>query len=138
MVSWRDTASEAAQGDLDGLLDSALTMAEQRLSERGEFYPFALVVDRSGATEVVAAGTGSAQHAQELNARAVVAMRADIRAAALVVDVRLPETGGDGIEVHLEHAEGTALGVLEPYRVEHGEVIAGGLEAFSAQRRIWQ
>ncbi|WP_431965217.1 hypothetical protein [Nocardia sp. bgisy134] len=138
MVSWRDTASEAAQGDLDGLLDTALTMAEQRLSERGEFYPFALVVNRSGGTEIVAAGTGSAQHAQELNVRAVVGMRAEIRAAALVVDVRLPESGGDGIDVHLEHAEGTALSVLEPYRVEHGEVIAGGLEAFSAQRRIWQ
>ncbi len=113
-------------------------MAEQRLSERGEFYPFGLVVDRSGGTRVIAVGTGSAQRAQELNVQAVVGMRAEIRAAALVVDVRLPETGGEGIDVHLEHAEGAALSVLEPYRVERGEVLPGGLEAFSAARRIWR
>ncbi|MEV2224411.1 hypothetical protein AB0E01_31675 [Nocardia vinacea] len=137
MVAWREAASDEAQSDLDGLLDEALTLAERRLSERGQFFPFGLVVDSSGATQLIAADAQAAQQAHESNIRAVAAMRAQVRAAALVVDVRLPETGGDGIEVFLEHAEGIALNVLEPYQLQGEVVVGGALEASTAQRRIW-
>jgi hypothetical protein len=130
--------SEVAQDDLDGLLDTALTMAEERLVDKGAFYPFVLVVqDETGVTDVVGLPYTSAQQAQELGYRAIGAMRPQIRAAAVISDVRLPETGGDGIEVFLEHAEGIALSVLQPYRLAGGEMLPGSLEAHSAQQRIW-
>jgi len=51
-----------------------------------------------------------------------------IRAAAAVFDVALPETSSGGIEVPLEHADGPAISVLEPYTVSDGEVRAEPLE----------
>ncbi|WP_175648027.1 hypothetical protein [Nocardia donostiensis] len=50
--------------------------------------------------------------------------------------MRLPEIGGDGISVFLEHAEGVALSVLEAYRLDAGEVVPGTLEAHSERRQI--
>ncbi|WP_067839707.1 hypothetical protein [Nocardia lijiangensis] len=137
-MSWRDTTSEAAQADIDDLLDVALNMAEERLSERGQFVPFGVVIDRSGGRRVITSEADSAQRAHQMNFQAVSSMRSQIRAAALVADVRLPETDSDGVEVHLEHAEGPAISVLEPYRIEQGSVVAEALEGFTAQRRIWQ
>ncbi|WP_216897721.1 hypothetical protein [Nocardia alni] len=138
MATWRDRVSESAQEDLDGLLDVALTMAEERLADKGAFYPFALVVNgETGVVDVVGLPYASAPQAQELGYRAVGAMRSQIRAAAVVADVRLPETGGDGIDVFLEHAEGIALGILQPYHLADSEVVPGSLEAHSAQQRIW-
>lgn len=136
-MSWRDTTSEAAQADLDGLLDSVIVLAETKLAERGEFYPFAMAVGLDGATRLVEAGVGTARQARELNLRALRGMRSQIRAAALVVDVRLPETSSSGIEVHLEHVDGPAIGILEPYTITGGEVSAAPLEGFTAQRAVW-
>ncbi|MEV0296067.1 hypothetical protein [Nocardia sp. NPDC050710] len=137
VVSWRESASAAAQADLDGLLEAALDMAESRVAESGEFYPFGVVVDKHGRTEIIAAGVGSAQEAQRFVYRAISDRRRDLRAAAVATDVRLPETTGDAIEVHLEHAEGTALGVLEPYRIEGEDVVTSSLRAYSEARKIW-
>lgn len=137
MATWREHTSATAQADLDGLLDAALGMAEHTLAERGAFHPFGLVVDRDGRTEVIAVESGPAQLAQEHAYQAIAARRKEIRAAAVVTDVSLPETGGDAIDVQLEHAEGTALSVLEPYRIVDGDVRPEPLEAHSEQRRIW-
>ncbi|MGV9674776.1 hypothetical protein ACWDSJ_05820 [Nocardia sp. NPDC003482] len=138
VATWRDRVSESAQNDLDGLLDTALTMAEERLGAEGVFHPFGLVVAAStGGTDVVSLPFGPSDRARDNAFRAVRGMRSRIRAAAVVVDVRLPETGGDGVDVFLEHAEGVALSVLEPYRIEDGEVRPEPLEAHSEARRIW-
>ncbi|MGX1772068.1 hypothetical protein ACWIGW_08130 [Nocardia brasiliensis] len=138
MVAWRETASDLAQSDLDGLLDEALTVAEQRLTEHGQLVPFGIVVDRRGTTQLITAEASGATQSLALGTAAIGAMRSRIRAAALVVDVRLPDTGGDGIEVFLEHAEGIALTVLEPYRLAGKNLSVSPLEASTAQRRIWR
>ncbi|MFI6313220.1 hypothetical protein ACIBEK_24230 [Nocardia fusca] len=136
-MSWRETTSEAVQADLDALLDSAIVLAEKKLSKRGEFYPFAMAVEIDGGQRLIEAGAGTARQAREMNLQALRGMRNQIRAAVLVVDVALPETSSSGIEVHLEHVDGPAIGVLEPYTITGGEVTAAPLEGFTAQRAVW-
>jgi hypothetical protein len=58
IMSWRDNAPEPVQADLDGLLDSAISLAEKKLSERGEFFPFGMAVDTGGGMRMVEAGAG--------------------------------------------------------------------------------
>ncbi|OQS13941.1 hypothetical protein B0T36_17685 [Nocardia donostiensis] len=94
------------------------------------------MVDRDGAVEVDADESASARAASEQLVRAIPGMHRDVRPAAIATDVRLPEIGGDGISVFLEHAEGVALSVLEAYRLDAGEVVPGTLEAHSERRQI--
>ena len=54
MASWRDSASQQTQEDLDDLLGSTLDLAQHQLRTRGEFYPFAMTVNTSGERETVA------------------------------------------------------------------------------------
>jgi hypothetical protein len=129
--------SESAQEDLDGLLDTALTLAEGRLETGGEFFPFALVVKTGGMTDMVALPPMSAQQAQQMSYQVLGGMRTEIRAAAVVVDLRAPEKNRDVIDVFLEHAEGIALSVQEPYLLDDGEVLSEGLEAHTEKKRIW-
>lgn len=136
-MSWRDSVPERVQADLDGLLDAAIGLAEKKLSERGEFFPFAMAVDASGGTRVIESAADTAQQAREVNISALRRMRSEIRAAAVVVDVLVPETGTAAIEAHFEHRDGPAISVLEPYTVTGGEVSAEPLEAFTAGHVVW-
>ncbi|MBF6363888.1 hypothetical protein IU447_27665 [Nocardia farcinica] len=136
-MSWRDSAPELVQNDLDGLLDSALSLAEQHLAERGGFFPFAMTVGLDGRVNVVNAVAEDAQTAKQRAVEALRSMRRRIRAAAVVVDVAVPASGSSGIEVHLEHAEGPAIGVLEPYAVRGGNVSVGALEGYRTEPVIW-
>jgi hypothetical protein len=145
MTSWRDHASLLAQNDLDGLLDPALGFAQEQLAEHGEFFPYAVIVGVDGQTEMVAARPDPAND-QPASADLITACRAtlterrdQLRAAAVVADIRMPEGGGDAIRVELEHAEGVALTVLLPYaRKRFGKAIDyGQLSAGASARHIW-
>ncbi|NKX90152.1 hypothetical protein [Nocardia coubleae] len=122
---------------MDDLLDAALIRAEEQLTQHGEFYPFSVAIDIAGNRKLFGAGTGDARRAKELNFDALRARRTDIRAAAVVIDVSLPETGSSGIEVHIEHADGPAIGVLKPYTISDRRVNAAPLEGFTAEHLIW-
>lgn len=141
MASWRDTASEQAQEDLDGLLGLALDFAQQQLDKYLEFYPYAVVVDAAGHQRMVAADTGEEQPASADLITTLIAnlgdQRDELRAVAIVADVRLPELGSDAVRVTLEHADGVALAVALPYRprrfgrgVDYGDLQAGEASAF--------
>jgi len=47
-VSWRDGTSAETQADIDGLMRAALTLAAQRLTADGGFYPVAATLSRAG------------------------------------------------------------------------------------------
>lgn len=141
MASWRDTTSQQAQDDLDGLLDPALGFAQQQLDSHGEFYPYAVVVDADGQQRMVAADTGDERPALADLITTLIAALSDKRdrlgAAAIVADVRLPETGSDAIRVTLEHSERIALTALLPYKtrrfgraIDYGDLQSGAADAF--------
>jgi hypothetical protein len=142
--SWRETASAEARADLDGLLNVALGFAQQQLTTRGEFYPYAAAIGADGQPEMVAAqphpGDDSPRSADVAAAcfGALTDKRDSIRAGAVVSDVRMSD-GGDAIRVDLEHADGHALTVLLPYAKKRltKKVEFGQLRAEVGQRQIW-
>jgi hypothetical protein len=141
MASWRDAASQQAQDDLDGLLDPALGFAQQQLDMHGEFYPYAVVVEETGDQRMVAADAGEQRPASADLITALISalteQRSELRAAAIVADVRVPEIGSDAVRVTLEHCEQIALTVLLPYRrrrfgrgIDYGALQAGATAPF--------
>jgi hypothetical protein len=142
MTSWRETTSQQAQEDLDALLELILPFAQQQLAEHGEFFPFAAAVGADGAPRLIAAdpGRGERPASTDVLDQLVGGLReqaGDIRAAALVADVRVGES--DAARVELEHRDGQAICVLLPYkrrRLRRG-VDYGELGAAPAQPRIW-
>lgn len=136
-MSWRDTTPQPVQDDVDNLLDSALTLAEGHLRDNGTFFPFGLAVDRSGSVQVVDVDAPDALRAKKMLFAALSQLRSDLRAAAVITDVALPETASSGIEIHLEHAHGIAIGVLEPYNLSAGQLETEPLEGHTAVRAVW-
>lgn len=145
MTSWRDSASAQAQDDLDGLLGVAIEFAQQQLDTRGEFFPFAATIGSDGQAEMIAARPdphdehpASADVIDACTA-ALTNKRGQIRAGAVVADVRLPDQSSDAIRVDLEHADGHALTVLLPYtkkKLRRG-IDYGQIRAQAGHRRIW-
>lgn len=143
MSSWRDSASQESQDDLDNLLNAVLPLAQQLLDDAGEFYPYGADITLAGATEMVMGhpGTGGDNPASADVINVLwegFRTKADrLRAAAIVADFRMAES--DAIRVELEHRDGHALVVIMPYRtdpqrqsIEYLELRAG-----SGSQRIW-
>ena len=144
MSSWRDTASAPAQEDLDELLNAVLGFAQQQLSAHGEFYPYAAAIDSEGEVVMIAARPDpNDEHPRSADVVAaclgtLTDRRQRIRAGAIVTDVRVQD-GGDAIRVDLEHAEGHAHTVLQPYTKKRlsKKIEFGQLRAQARQRQIW-
>lgn len=112
----------AGPNDLDRLLGASVQTATQLLSEKGEFYPFALAVSEAG--EVVSPSVTppsdhpTADEVVELLVEALRAGRDGLRATAICTDVRLRSDEGeerDAIRLELEAATGDPLVVVVPY-----------------------
>jgi hypothetical protein len=58
MTSWRESASEQAQNDVDALLNAALPLAQQMLERHGEFFPYGVAIDLAGEEHMLAAYDG--------------------------------------------------------------------------------
>jgi hypothetical protein len=145
-MSWRDTASQECQDDLDRLLQEALPLARQLLAKRGEFYPYAVKLSNSGETGMVAAYEGSEHPAStDLLTMLYDGLRgqgAGLRATAIVSDVRIRNPDSDAIRVEVEHREGVAMVVVLPYRVQKKllgrEVTYGDMIGESSEQKIWR
>jgi hypothetical protein len=100
MASWRDSASQTAQDDLDTLFGAVLPFAEQTLGKSGEMYPFGASVSDDGQVAMLAGAAGMDEHPRSndvLNSLYLGAQSqsAQCRAFAFVADVRA--NGGDAV-----------------------------------------
>jgi hypothetical protein len=119
MTTWRDSAAQQSQDDLDGLLNATLPFAQQMLAKNGEFYPFGAAVTAGGETRLVAADPDRGEHPASGEVLSSLLdgfrrTREDLRAVAVCSDVRLPDA--DAVRVELEHRDGQAMTVLLPYK----------------------
>lgn len=142
MASWRDSASTAAQGDLDRLLNEVVPYARAHLVPGAEMLPFGASLDDSGDLSMLAVAPGAQVPS---GARAVLDLLYDDardgsahgRAFAFVADVR---SGDDpAIRVDLEHREGVALLVTLSYTHSRlrRRVVLGPMVVRTGTRRIW-
>jgi hypothetical protein len=142
MVSWRDTASVAAQDDLDQMLNAVLPFAEQTLSRYGELLPFGAAVSSDGQVVLLAADPGLGEHPPSVavldtlyaGARASADTR---RAVAFVADVRA--NGADALRLELEHRQGVTLVLVVPYtRSRFRRTITfGEMQGSPGRARVW-
>jgi hypothetical protein len=141
MTSWRDSASQQAQDDLDGLLNMTLPFAQQMLAKRGEFYPFGATVTTSGKMQLLAGELGQEHPASaDVVSLLVERLRQDrgsLRAVAICSDVRLRDS--DAVRVELEHQDGQVIAVLMPYRKRRfgGGVEYDDLRGGTADKQVW-
>ena len=136
MTSWRATATEQAQDDLDRLLELTLPFAQQQLAQHGEFFPFAAAVSADGSPRLLSADpavVGQRPASMDVLEHLLGGLRdqaGGLRAVALVADVRVEDS--DAVRVELEHRDGQAIRVLLPYKkkrlrrgVDYGALVAG-------------
>jgi hypothetical protein len=127
------------RGDLDPLLEESVAVARRFLENRGEFFPFGMVLADKGEVAYVDGWTGDEQpQSKEVIDLLVSGFRrgagqGKYLATALTADVRLSGRDGDAIRVTLEHRDGTAIHCFLPYRKsangwEYGEVFATAAE----------
>lgn len=149
--------------DLDGVLGTALAVAQEQLTEHGGIMPFAVVLENEAATARRVAEDNDAPEDGEPSLRMVLVapegdedddldgnevveallsslreQRTDLTAVAVVSDVTLLEGGSDAIHVEAEHVDGQLAGLLQPYKLdgetpEWGELMGDDPEA----ARVW-
>lgn len=135
------------RAELDALLDLLLKFAQQMLRKRGEFFPFGGTVSSEGQVSMTAADTGDQRPASQAVVELLAGgMRAQasagqIRAAAICYDSRFTPEGGaktDAIAVSLEHRDGDAVLVMQPYsKGRFTGLKFGQLVALAPERRVF-
>lgn len=110
--------------ELDLLLDPLLRFAQEMLRKQGEFLPFGGTITSEGQVSLTATDTGDERPpSQEVIELLASGMRAQatagqIRAAAICYNARFTPEGGektDAIAVSLDHRDGDATLVMQPY-----------------------
>lgn len=130
---------------LDDVLDALLPFAHSLLEKHGEFFPFGAATGREGKVSMVAADTGT-EHppSDEVMELIRTAMRRDSDkyvAVGLCSDVRVrtspdaPPT--DAICVSLEHRDGMAVDVVEPYAKRGTKMEYGSLSAQQGRKTVF-
>jgi hypothetical protein len=106
MTSWRDSASQQAQDDLDGLLNVTLPFARQMLAERGEFYSFGATVAVSGETRLLAGDPGQGERPASADVLSTLLeglrqRRSDLRAvpSAPMFDLKTQMRSGSSLSI---------------------------------------
>jgi hypothetical protein len=131
----------------EALLDPLLDFAQELLRKRGEFFPFGATMSAEGEVSLAAAATDSDQPAsQDVIDLLAAGMRQQaqagaIRATGICYDSRFALEGAapsDAIAVSLEHRDGDAVLVMQPYsKGRFSGFTFGDLVAVPPERRVF-
>lgn len=130
---------------LDDILEALLPFAHGLLDKHGEFFPFGAAMGRDGKVSMVAGDTGTehppSDEVMELIREAMRRDRDKYVAVGLCYDVRVRTSADapptDAICVSLEHRDGMAVDVVEPYAKRGGKVAYGSLAAQQGRRVVF-
>lgn len=124
-LPWRDSVPEATATDLENLLGTGVSAAQEQLERNGGFLPFALTVQNDGEVRLVAVSPADSPAGEDadFDADAMISdlhallrqNRDDFRAAAVVCDIMLLEEDSDAISVATEHRDGAVFAAVLPY-----------------------
>ncbi|MET3772882.1 hypothetical protein ACJJV6_11525 [Arthrobacter nitrophenolicus] len=123
--AWRDSVPDSTATDLENLLGTGVSAAQEQLQRNGGFLPFALTVQNDGEVRLVAVSPADAADDPDadFDADAMISdlhtllrqNRDDFRAAAIVCDIMLVEEDSDAIHVAAEHRDGSVFAAVLPY-----------------------
>ena len=123
--AWRDSGPDSTATDLENLLGTGVSAAQEQLQRNGGFLPFALTVQNDGEVRLLAVSPADAADDPEadFDADAMISdlrtllrqNRDDFRAAAIVCDILLVEEDSDAIHVAAEHRDGSVFAAVLPY-----------------------
>ena len=143
----RAEASSEAKMESERLMTAALPFAQQMLKKDGEFFPYGMVLQRSGEITSLAAYDGRERPPSNdviklLKERFLSGAKSgEYRATALVFDVRilLQSTGlkSDAIAVSLNHKNNYSVMVYFPYELKNGALIFGNAFAEKGESDIF-
>ena len=130
---------------LDDILDALLPFAHQLLDKHGEFFPFGAAMGRDGKISMVAGDTGTEHppsvEVTELIRAAMTRDRDKHVAVGLCYDVRFRTSAAaaptDAICVSLEHRDGMAVDVFEPYAKRGTKIEYGSLSAQQGRKTVF-
>ncbi len=140
MTSWRDDVSKTVLGEMDGLLDTALRAAKDRLDADDVLVPFVQVVEDDGTESTrlveIVEDVRPDQLLEELFEK-LRAERDQVRAVAVVFDAIVG--GARAVQVLLEHRspKTPALVLAAPYKAQKRRHQLGEVKAAPGERRIW-
>ena len=130
---------------IDDVLDALLPFAHQLLDKHGEFFPFGAAMGRDGKIGMVAGDTGTehppSDEVMELIREAMRRDRDKYVAVGLCYDVRVRTSAAaapsDAICVSLEHRDGMAVDVVEPYAKRGTKIEYGSLSAQQGRKTVF-
>ena len=146
---WRDSVPDGTATDLENLLGTGVSAAQEQLQRNGGFLPFALTVQNDGEVRLVAVSPADAAEGSDgdFDADAMISdltallrqNREDFRAAAVVCDILLVEEDSDAIHVAAEHRDGSVFAAVLPYAANAGTQTweFGELAADASEPAIW-
>jgi hypothetical protein len=114
----------SGKADCDALFKVAMPMARPLVDRFGEFYPFAMTMDRAGVIAGVSASPSSDRPSVSevwtslRDSLRGLAASGNVKAVAICVNTKITmgETVRDAITVFVEHEDGPALEVVVPYQ----------------------
>lgn len=139
-MQWRESASQQTQDDVDDLFADSLDFAQTELRQHRSFSPFAFVVDHDGQRTARMTDSSTPSKAAVHDALTFDHDALHLRAFAVTMDVDIPASGEDAVEVHVEHRDGIAIDLLVPYTLAADgsiELDTSRISAAQGQRRIW-
>ena len=134
--------------ELEELMNSVLSSAQQMLAQNGEFYPFGGAITNEGELVSTAAYDDDERPSSQMlidllvNAFNAEAKQGAYRATAVVYDVRVvpprSEVKSDAICIDLDHVDGLSLTVMLPYSFNgEGEIVYTELFAQAGNKKIF-